>query len=73
MSVPKMKCPISTIAQAEFEKLKLREQAYLVLIYEKNRSEDDIMERLFIDTRQTFRRMKKRIKVWINVHYQNET
>lgn len=73
MTVPKMTCPIKDIPQEKFEKLRLRERAYIVLIYEKNWNEKDIMERLLIDSRITFWRMKKKIKKWISSQYQNET
>jgi hypothetical protein len=57
------KCPIEIIPQEEFEKLKKKEQAYIVMVYEKKFSDKEIMDRLFIELRQTYWAFKKRVKI----------
>lgn len=44
-----------------FEKLKLREQAFLVFLYQKKYTKKQIMKKLYIDNERTFQRLQKKM------------
>ena len=64
----KFKCPIESISEEEFQKLKKKYQAYIVMVYEWHFTDQDIMDRLFIDNRWTYWSLKKKMRSWITKH-----
>lgn len=49
------------IDQEIFDKLKSREKAYLILLYQKRFTKKQIMKKLFIDNERTFQRLQKKM------------
>lgn len=46
-----------------------RDKAFVIKFYIERKSEDEIMRELYIDSRQTLRRMKKKIRMVIEKTY----
>jgi len=53
------------IKQETFDKLKLKEKAYLIFLYQKKYSKKQLMQKLYIDSNRSFQRLQKKMGVII--------
>ena len=49
------------INQQDFDKLKSREKAYLIFLYQRRYTKKQLMKKLFIDSERTFQRLQNKM------------
>lgn len=61
-----MKIAPPFIKQEIFDKLKSREKAYLIFLFQKRYTKSQIMKKLYIDNERTYRRLQNKMRNIIN-------